>query len=140
MIRLPPSSPLFPYTTLFRSQAMEFFGQVEPVPGRSYIDISGREFRITGGDVFLDGPVEAARLDVVAEYQVPTAGNADDEGVVITVNATGHPDSLQLDFSADPSMNREDILSYVVTGRPASDNPLAGRDAGGGGLGQRVAF
>src|SRR5688572_32761176 len=79
MIRLPPSSPLFPYTTLFRSQAMEFFGQVEPVPGRSSIDISGREFRITGGDVFLEGPVEAARLDVTAEYQVPTAGNADDE-------------------------------------------------------------
>jgi autotransporter translocation and assembly factor TamB len=119
---------------------MEFFGQVEPVPDRSSIDISGREFRITSGDVFLEGPVEAARLDVSAEYQVPAAGDADDEGVVITVHAVGHPDSLALTFGADPSMNREDIVSYIVTGRPASDNPLSGRETGGGSLGEQVAF
>jgi hypothetical protein len=121
-------------------QPMEFFGQVEPVPGRAFIEISGREFNITGGEVRLEGPIEATRLDVTAEYQVPAAGGADDEGVIVTVNAVGHPDSLTLEFSADPSMSQEDILSYIVTGRPASDNPLAGRDAGGAGLGEQVAY
>jgi translocation and assembly module TamB len=121
-------------------QEMEFYGQVTPVPGRSSIDISGREFRITEGDVSLEGPVDSARLDVSAEYQVPAAGNADDNGVIVTVHAVGHPDSLGLDFSSDPSMSQEDILSYVVTGRPASDNPLAGSDAGGGSIGEQVAY
>jgi autotransporter translocation and assembly factor TamB len=37
-------------------------------------------------------------------------------------------------------MSQEDILSYIVTGRPASDNPLASRDAGGANLGEQVAF
>lgn len=121
-------------------QEMEFYGQVRPVPDRSSIDISGREFRITEGDVFLEGPVDSARLDVSAEYQVPAAGTAGGEGVVVTVHAVGHPDSLRLDFSSDPSMSQEDILSYVVTGRPASDNPLAGSEAGGGSIGEQVAF
>jgi translocation and assembly module TamB len=121
-------------------EEMEFFGQVEPVPGRSVIEISGREFRIIGGDVFLEGPVAATRLDVDAEYQVPTVGNADDDGVIITVHASGHPDSLGLDFSADPSMSRDDIVSYIVTGRPASDNPLAGSAVAGGNLGEQIAF
>ncbi len=33
-------------------------------------------------------------------------------------------DSLGLDFTSDPSMSQEDILSYIVTGHPASDNAL----------------
>jgi autotransporter translocation and assembly factor TamB len=121
-------------------QPMEFFGDVEPVPGRAFIEISGREFNITGGEVHLEGPIEATRLDVTAEYQAPTTSDMDDDGVVITVNAVGHPDSLTLEFSSDPSMSQEDILSYIVTGRPASDNPLASRDAGGANLGEQVAF
>jgi autotransporter translocation and assembly factor TamB len=38
-------------------------------------------------------------------------------------------------------MSQDDILSYIVTGRPASDNPLFERSAtGGGNTGQQVAF
>src|SRR5206468_12612097 len=49
---------------------------------------------------------------------------------------TGRLDSLGLDFTADPSMSQDDILSYIVTGRPASDNPLfEGQGTGGGGAG-----
>jgi translocation and assembly module TamB len=121
-------------------EEMEFYGEVTPVPGRSTIDISGREFRIIEGEVSLQGPVDSASLDVTAEYQVPAAGNADDDGVIVTVRALGHPDRLALEFSSDPSMSQEDILSYVVTGRPASDNPLSGTDAGGGSIGEQVAY
>ena len=35
-------------------------------------------------------------------------------------------------------MSQDDILSYIVTGRPASDNPLAGQGSGTSG-GQAVA-
>jgi autotransporter translocation and assembly factor TamB len=38
-------------------------------------------------------------------------------------------------------MSQDDILSYIVTGRPASDNPLfEGAGTGGGNTGQQVAF
>jgi translocation and assembly module TamB len=118
-------------------QEMQFFGHVEPVPQRGTIELSGRQFRLTDGDINLAGPVDSTKLNVNASYQVPTQGGGNDEGVLINVHATGRLDSLGLDFTADPSMSQDDILSYIVTGRPASDNALfEGQGTGGSGAGQ----
>jgi translocation and assembly module TamB len=111
---------------------MEFYGQVEPIPGRGELDLYGRTFELVEGDISLQGPVENLALDVTAEYQVPTQGDPDAEEVLVTVRARGRPDSLNLDFQSDPSMPQEDIVSYIVTGRPASDNPLVDQQGGGG--------
>jgi translocation and assembly module TamB len=113
-------------------QDMLFSGHLEPVPERGTLEFSGREFRLTEGDINLAGPVDSAKLDVNASYQVPTQGGGNDEGVLINVHAKGRLDSLGLDFTSDPSMSQDDILSYIVTGRPASDNPLFERQGGGG--------
>ena len=123
-------------------QPMQFFGRVEPVPGRGTLDVYGREFRLTGGDIRLAGPTDSTRLDVTAEYQVPTQGGPEDEGVIISVAAEGHPDSLALEFTGDPEMSQDDMLSYIVTGRPSSDNPLAERSEGesAGEMGAAVAM
>lgn len=115
---------------------MQFFGSVEPVPGRSTLDVYGRTFSLSGGQILLDGPVEATRVEVTAEYLVPTQGSPDDDGVQITVAATGNPDSLDLEFSSEPEMEQEDMLSYIVTGRPSSDSPLISRGEGGEGRSQ----
>ncbi len=115
---------------------MQFFGHVEPVPERGTIELNGRQFRLTDGDINLVGPVDSTHLDVNASYQVPTQGGGDDEGVLVNVHATGRLDSLGLDFTSDPSMSQDDILSYIVTGRPASDNPLFEGQGSGGGAGQ----
>jgi autotransporter translocation and assembly factor TamB len=116
---------------------MQFSGHLEPVPGRGTLDLSGREFRLTEGDINLAGPVDSTKLDVNASYQAPTQGGGNDEGVLIDVHAKGRLDSLGLEFSSDPSMSQDDIMSYIVTGRPASDNPLFERQGGaaGGGAG-----
>jgi translocation and assembly module TamB len=112
-------------------QEMQFFGQVEPVPGRGGLDMYGRSFTLTEGEITLNGPATSTTLDVTAQYQVPTqGGGGDDAGVLIDVDAKGRPDSLQLEFSAEPSMSQDDIISYIVTGRPASDNPLASQGSG----------
>ena len=112
-------------------QEMQFFGKVEPVPGRGGLDMYGRTFTLSEGEITLKGPATATTLDVTAQYQVPTqGGGGDDAGVLIDVHAQGRPDSLKLDFSAEPSMSQEDIISYIVTGRPASDNPLASQGSG----------
>jgi len=124
-------------------QDMQFFGHVEPVPGRGTLELNGRQFRLTEGDINLAGPVDSTKLDVNASYQVPTQSGGDNEGVLINVNAKGRLDSLGLTFTADPSMSQDDILSYIVTGRPASDNPLFERESSGGGgasAGQQVAM
>ena len=124
-------------------QEMQFFGHVEPVPGRGTLELNGRQFRLTEGDINLAGPVDSTKLDVIASYQVPTQSGGDNEGVLINVNAKGRLDSLGLTFTADPSMSQDDILSYIVTGRPASDNPLLERQNGSGGgasAGQQVAM
>ena len=115
-------------------QPMQFFGQVEPIPGRGEMNMYGRTFTLQDGTIALQGPVEATTLDVTAQYLVPTQGDPDDEEVLINVAAKGRPDSLSLDFTSEPSMGQEDILSYIVTGRPASDNTLVGGEGGGGGV------
>jgi autotransporter translocation and assembly factor TamB len=76
---------------------------------------------------------------VTAEHQVPTQGGGTDEGVLITVAAKGRMDSLGLEFTSDPSMSQEDILSYIVTGHPASDNAML-EGGGGGASGKQMAF
>jgi autotransporter translocation and assembly factor TamB len=119
---------------------MQFFGHAEPVPNRGTIELNGREFRLTEGDINLAGPVDSTKLDVNASYQVQTQGGADDEGVLISVHARGRLDSLGLEFTSDPSMSQDDILSYIVTGRPTSDNPLfEGQGTGGGNAGKQMA-
>ncbi len=122
-----------------RGGEMQFLGKVGPVPGRGTLDLSGRTFRLSHGEIDLNGPVDSAQVDVTAEYQVPTQGGGQDEGVVISVNATGRLDSLGLEFSSDPSMSQEDVLSYIVTGHPASDNALL-EGGGQGTSGKQVAF
>ncbi len=122
-------------------QDMQFFGHVEPVPDRGSLELSGRQFRLSDGDINLAGPVDSTKLDVTAIYEVPTQGGGEDEGVQITVHARGRLDSLGLDFTSDPSMSRDDILSYIVTGGPASDNPLfESQGSGGGNAGEQVAI
>jgi autotransporter translocation and assembly factor TamB len=112
-------------------QEMQFFGRVEPIPGRGGLEMYGRSFSLTEGEITLSGPAASTTLDVTAQYQVPTqGGGGDDAGVVIDVNAKGRPDSLQLAFTAEPTMSQDDIISYIVTGRPASDNPLADQGSG----------
>ncbi|HEY8257031.1 MAG TPA: translocation/assembly module TamB domain-containing protein [Gemmatimonadales bacterium] len=119
---------------------MQFVGKVSPVPGRGTLDLSGRTFRLTRGEINLNGPVDSTNLDVTAEYQVPTQGGGQDEGVLISVVAKGQLDSLGLEFSSEPSMSQEDVLSYIVTGHPASDNALLEGGAGQGTSGKQIAF
>jgi autotransporter translocation and assembly factor TamB len=118
---------------------MQFFGRVEPVPGRGNLDVYGREFRLTGGEITIAGPTDSTRLDVTAEYRVPTQGGPEDEGVLIEVAAKGRPDTLTLEFTGDPEMSQDDMLSYILTGKPASDNPLAQPAEGGEGAGEMGA-
>jgi translocation and assembly module TamB len=118
---------------------MLLYGTVEPLAGRSTLDVYGRTFQLTGGQIALRGPPEQAGINVTAEYNPPTQGGPDDNPVVIDVVARGRPDSIALDFSSQPEMSRDDIISYIVTGRPSSDNPLVAQP-GGPSQGEQLAL
>jgi translocation and assembly module TamB len=111
-------------------QPMQFFGEVTPLPGRGGIELYGRNFRMIDGDITLKGPAEATTLDVTVQYQAATQADPGDDGILIDVAAAGRPDSLALTFTSEPTMSQDDIVSYIVTGRPSSEDPLSG---GGGG-------
>src|SRR5688572_32402311 len=61
MIRLPPSSTLFPYTTLFRSSLRTFSRRVEGIAGRilrraeEHRSLQGRKRRTARRTEYLDG-------------------------------------------------------------------------------------
>jgi Uncharacterized protein conserved in bacteria len=61
-------------------QEMQFFGHVEPVPNRGTLELNGKQFRVSDGDINLAGPVDSTKLDVNASYEVPTQGGGDAEG------------------------------------------------------------
>lgn len=106
-------------------EEMKIDGTVEPLAGRSTLDLFGRSFDVTEGEISLNGPLDQARMRATALYHPSLESGPGDDNVLITVVATGRFDSLGLAFSSEPSMPQDDIISYIVTGRPASSNPLA---------------
>src|SRR5262249_3408234 len=73
-------------------QEMQVSGHVEPVPNRGTLELNGKQFRLTDGDIYLAGPVDSTTLDVNASYTVPTQGGGDAEGVLVNVRARGRLD------------------------------------------------
>src|SRR3712207_2282092 len=53
MIRRPPRSTLFPYTTLFRSDVMDAFGTLAHPRGRSLSRLPGKDIKLAAGAVEL---------------------------------------------------------------------------------------
>jgi translocation and assembly module TamB len=108
-------------------------GNVESIPGRSYVEEFGRRFTLEEGVVTFRGPVSRTSLQVAAEYRVPTS--PDQDPVTIRLDVTGGLDELELALSSEPSLSNTDIVSYLATGRPAS---TAFSGDGSGGLGADI--
>lgn len=99
-------------------QAIQLRGNVESIPGRSYVEEFGRRFTLEEGVVTFRGPVSRTLLQVAAEYKVPTS--PDEDPVTIRLDVTGGLDELELALSSEPSLSNGDIVSYLATGRPTS--------------------
>ncbi|NBW93819.1 MAG: hypothetical protein EBR20_05575, partial [Bacteroidetes bacterium] len=57
-----------------------------------------------------------------AEYEVPSRLNPGQPEVVITLRLDGRLDDLAFHLSSEPAMENTDIVSYIATGRPASES------------------
>ncbi len=101
---------------------LNLFRSIEVVPDRSRIKQFGRDFRIREGVASFNGPIEEMVLQVEAEYEVPSRLNPGQPEAVITLRLDGRLDDLAFDLSSDPAMENTDIVSYIATGRPASES------------------
>ncbi len=100
----------------------QVFGRLEAVPRGSYVEQFGRRFSITSGSVDFNGPMPDLRLDVAGEYAVPARGDPTASEVVIELGVVGGLTDLGLVLSSQPQMENADIVSYLATGRPASQS------------------
>src|SRR2546427_10027794 len=66
MIRRPPRSTLFPYTTLFRSRLVDSAGR--PIRLRG-VNRSGTEYACAQGWGMFDGPSDSASVQAIASWK-----------------------------------------------------------------------
>ena len=107
------------------------YGTIRPLAGRSFVELLGRRFDVTEGEVVLAGPPEQARLQVLAEYRADsgsTASGGSPSGVIITTQVAVDSGRLSVDLGSRPRMSDDDIRSYLATGRPAGTDPTATTD------------
>ncbi|NNE71786.1 MAG: hypothetical protein HKN29_15685 [Rhodothermales bacterium] len=97
------------------------FGTIEVIPDRSRIVQFGRTFEIEQGTLTFNGPAEEPDMDLRAVYNVRSRVSQSNE-VTIRLQAEGSPQDLEVTFSSDPAMDLADIISYIATGRPASQS------------------
>ena len=107
------------------------FGSIEVNPDRSYITQFGKRFEIDDGNITFNGPISDLNIDFVARYEVPSR-RSQDNAVTIYMDVEGTMENLDLTLRSDPTMELTDMVSYVVTGQPASEALQLGGLASGG--------
>jgi translocation and assembly module TamB len=123
-----------------RGDSIQLVGSVEAVPERSWVEQFGRRFSIEQGRLTFRGSPSATMVDVVAEYDVPSRENPGEPEVVLTLTVGGTPDDLSLELSSTPQLEASDMVSYLVTGRPASQSLEGGSDGSLTGTGGALAL
>jgi Uncharacterized protein conserved in bacteria len=105
------------------SSELAVFGTVKPLPDRSFVNLLGRRFDVTSGEVNLNGPLDSLQLALQAEYRVDSAGSDSPSGVVILTEVSLDSGRLEVVLKSRPTMSAADIRSYIATGRPAGTDP-----------------
>ncbi len=110
------------------------YGTIRPLAGRSFVELLGRRFDVTEGEVVLSGPPKQTRLQVLAEYRADsgsTSSGGSPSGVIITTQVAVDSGRLSVELGSRPRMSNEDIRSYLATGRPAGTDPTGtGEESG----------
>lgn len=107
------------------------YGHVEPIAGRGYVDQLGRRFDIKSGEIDLNGDILATQLRVNTEYKTPPSQDSGQSPVTVTLDVTGRPDQLKLEFSSEPAMTQSEILATIVNGTAGGTNVAAVAQGGG---------
>ena len=80
---------------------------------RGTLDLAGRPFIFDSGNVYFDGPLRRARLEVEADRTV--------NGFEANVALTGTPTSPTIELTSSPDLPEDEILSRLLFGRSSVD-------------------
>lgn len=97
----------------------EAVGELRIVDGR--YEAYGQELEIRRGQLLFSGPVREPNLNVEAVRRV--------EDVVAGIRVEGSPDAPEVSLFSNPTMPQEDVLSYIIRGRPLDEAGSTGQDA-----------
>ena len=98
----------------------EMYGSIEVNPDRSYITQFGKRFEISQGTITFNGPATDPIILFEARYEVPSRRSRDN-AVTVFLDIEGTIEQLDLTLRSEPTMELTDMVSYVVTGQPASE-------------------
>ena len=115
----------------------QVFGTIEVIAGQSTIRQFGQEFALNEGTLTFNGDPTVPFLRATAVYDQRSRRTRESE-VTITLTLEGRPDDLNPTLSSEPPMDTRNILSYLATGRPASQLLSGGSE--GGTLATKVAL
>jgi translocation and assembly module TamB len=99
----------------------QLFGRIAPVPGRGSVEQFARQFEFTGGEIMLNGELKDHTIDVKTEFKVKSGLEQSTSKVVVHLDVQGKLDNLKLILSSDPPLDQSEIISYIITGRTASE-------------------
>jgi translocation and assembly module TamB len=94
----------------------ELFGRIAPIPNRGYVEQFARSFDIVGGEVLLNGPMNAHRVDIQAQYKPNSDTESGSDDTVIKLDVQGTIEKLSIVLSSEPAMSEAEIVSYIATG------------------------
>ncbi|MGD8278991.1 MAG: translocation/assembly module TamB domain-containing protein, partial [Gemmatimonadota bacterium] len=112
---------------------LQLIGELDAIPERSYVQQFGRRFQLSQGQLVFRGDPLNTQLDLQARYEVPSRSDNQPEAT-ITLGLQGQVGDLRVTLGSEPAMDNSDIVSYIATGRPASQSLSTG-----GGQGEGVA-
>jgi translocation and assembly module TamB len=104
------------------------FGELRIEDGR--YRAYGQRLQIRRGQFLFAGPIDQPSLSIEAIRDVPA------HNVVAGLRVEGHPDALQSSLFSEPAMPEEDVLAFLLLGRPLS----GGEDADSSALLARAAI
>ncbi|NCA81440.1 MAG: translocation/assembly module TamB [Opitutae bacterium] len=90
--------------------APQAFGELRIEDGR--YRAYGQRLQIRQGQLIFAGPFERPNLSIEAIREIPA------HSVVAGLRVDGPPDALQSSLFSEPAMPEEDVLAYLVLGRP----------------------
>lgn len=90
---------------------LEVFGNIDTV--RGVATTLGRRFDLEQGQIVFSGPPDNPEFDIQLAYRVRR-----EDDILIRYSITGDVDQPEFNFSSEPEMELQDIISYTLFGRP----------------------
>jgi translocation and assembly module TamB len=97
-------------------QKFEYFGEINAIEGRSFVESFGRRFDIQEGELILEGDPSRARFNAQAMNEITPSNDPSQTAVEITLKFEGSPRDYEFQLSSDPALPNSEITTLLATG------------------------